>query len=985
MDLLFPLIDNRTKDDVYNQLIELLKSYVPDCDLEADDVGNMLALLFSEMFSETIDRYNNIPYKNLIYFLNLLGASPKSCLSAKGFVTAKLNAGTENGVLVKKNTSVYAHDLQGERVIFELLDDLLLVDNEILSLYQKSFLENKIIKCYDSLINKNESFTIFDFEKGENLQKFRFYLGNFSVFYNKGDMVIEILVVNKVNPFTEELTAKKLADDSVFVWKFLSAEGWLPITKVDVVGSSLHLFLQDEIPSMFLFDEPSHWLSCTLIDNKKYDEITFSTLMLSSKGANILPDKLYFNDTELEKHQGLPFGSSYCLYDDFYIKCDSVFTKAGAVVNLTFDFDVLQTKLDDKEVEHPTKWKNFLHKRDVATPEVEDIYVSNVLWEYWNGQGWARLFENRDYEEIFKFSEKCVCEMRFICPEDIDILFVGADMGFFIRARITAINNLFQLKGSYVAPVLNSLNISYQYFENLSYPDYFYVEKNMEFISYPPKNDDEIVFYEKNEEEPCLYIALKNKLPKGVIKLQFNMKNDFFDVEVPKLKWEYFGMVNGAPSWKGLTISDGTFDFKKSGIVTFVSQGDFVEKNIFLEERFWIRIVNMDCKYENKDVVFPQINSVLFNTVPIIQREKMNVEHYFIDPGEINKRCYVNSKNIISLDVWVDETYLKNDLHNISDLEIRKECNDDGEILEIWVKWTPVSSLDKYSELDRVYVFVPEKSYIYFGDAVNGKIPQSLVKETIQIEYSVSAGERGNFEPAKILGFTTAVPFIDKVSNFDYIAGGCNSETMENAISRSLHIVKHQNSIVSEEDFFEIARHADSNIAQVKVLSIDGKIEVAVLPKNMHLNKNFFEEIKKNLEKEFIAKAPVVLTLSENIKILEACYIKYCVHLEVVTEDYNDYHYVYNEIEHNLKKFFHPINGNFHQKGFVMGELPTKMQIYNYIKNIDRLVEIKNIYIICYECCADYEKEIDYSEIFEFDYGVPIDGEHVIEIIPKAL
>ena len=74
-----PITDHRDKKEIYNQIVSMAKEYVPEWNPtdNEDDVGVILAKIFSEMFEETIQRFNKMPYKNYIYFLNLLGATIK--------------------------------------------------------------------------------------------------------------------------------------------------------------------------------------------------------------------------------------------------------------------------------------------------------------------------------------------------------------------------------------------------------------------------------------------------------------------------------------------------------------------------------------------------------------------------------------------------------------------------------------------------------------------------------------------------------------------------------------------------------------------------------------------------------------------------------------------------------------------------------------------------------------------------------------------
>jgi hypothetical protein len=287
-----------------------------------------------------------------------------------------------------------------------------------------------------------------------------------------------------------------------------------------------------------------------------------------------------------------------------------------------------------------------------------------------------------------------------------------------------------------------------------------------------------------------------------------------------------------------------------------------------------------------------------------------------------------------------------------------------------------------------VFILDEKNSYIQFGDGIHGKIPFSNDGESIQVDYTVSVGQKGNFQPFQIQGFSDAVPFVESVTNLYPITGGCNQETLDQAIKRSFTLVKHQNKVVSQDDYAMIAKEADRNIIDVKTMvGVNGKgerstgnIVVAVLPRVINASDDYFEGMKQNLLNQFSKKAPAVLIMNDKIEIIEAQYIEYCISIQASVGNYNDYQAVYQEIETRLEQYLHPITGNFGNTGFKMGQLPNKMKLYNYLKNIERLIEIQSIHIFCYKRIREYRKEVDYDEIFDLPFAVPINGIHDIDI-----
>ena len=988
-----PVIDTRNEKDIFEQLISLAKSYVPEWNVEEnkDDAGILLTKIFSDLFYDTLQRYNKIPYKNLIYFLNLLGANMLPCMSAKGYITVVLNEGTKDGVFIKKGTRLYGQTEQEERILFETKDDFLAVDNSILEIYCKSPQQDKIVKNFDKQTNK--SFRLFDFYGSENLQKNRLYFCADEILSTGKGAKIFITVCHHSRHYLEEKTAKFFADKNFIRWYFLSEKGMILIENIVSLGNQIEFILEKDFFEAELFDYKSHWFVCEIIKEEKEDEICFTNMKISSSASHIQPESLYYNDICLTKYDFLPFGEKFSIYDDFYILSNQVFGKKGAMIFIEMELDYIFTEFELLEAP-PVKWKPVIREEELKEPEKQDIFIEKVIWEYWNGNGWARLFSSNEHETIFKITEKKTAQLQFICPQDMQTAFVGADYGYWIRARILSVNNEFRLNSRYYVPVVKSLYLSYDYKNSGQLVNHIWKEKDMILKKYEKDNREEIYLFQKQKSElPAAYFLLSQSLKSGPIRLYFWKEGVNFS-NLPSLKWEYWGNLNGIEKWIELKVSDETQMFQRSGIVSFICKDNFEKTMLFGKDGYWIRVVNMDKRYEKfspkEKELLPCFKGIYFNTVKVEQQETMNTEYFYIDKEEANKACHLNFPNVLDIEVWIDEanTLLGNDkfakYHVYSD-NVIMETDDFGQILEYWVKWKKIDSFAETEAEDKVYFVDEKEGIVLFGDGIHGKIPFSMEKESIRISYKICSGEKGNFLPFQIEGFSDAVPFVKSVNNLELISGGCDSETVGNAINRCLKTIKHQNRIVSYEDYEILVKQADRNIIDVKTMTSNqegknGFIQIAVLPKLYLAADTYFLGIRNNIIHQINEKAPAVLTFGNKIEIFEVQYIEYCLDIKAVIKDYNDYHETYHEIETKLEKFLNPITGNFDGHGFMIGTLPDKMKIYNYLKNIRTIIEIKKINIFCYERVREYRLEIDYDTIFDRPFAVPVNGTHEIEI-----
>ncbi len=989
-----PIIDNRNYEDIYNQILGLAKGYVPKWNTDNSDVGIILSRLFSSMFEETVQRYNKIPFKNYLYFLNMLGADTLSGVSSRGYVTVKMNTGEYEGVMIKKGTHLYSVNEDNERILYETKDDLYSVDNEVEAVFCTDCEKNIIIKSFDKDNDNNQPIKLFDFGTEENLQKLRITFSENDVFNITKEAGITVTVINKVKPYLEEKTAGFLCNGEYAKWEYLSEKGWKSIDKVECVGNQINIFPNSEIEENSYEDIIGRWLSCTILKRDKEAEYSFTSLLVSSKASKVSSENLYYNDEALTKNDFLPFGSIFSPYDDFYINCDKAFSKKGAYISINFEVSYQAVEAQEIKQEKKMKWKPIIPESVVKTPEPVSVNVERVVWEYWNGTGWDRLFENNVYEDVFARGGNFF-KISFVCPENIQSTVIGAGQGKWIRARILSINNMFEINKFYNAPVINNISIDFSYKNHGETVKQIFMEKDLEVKKIFPSENKVTEIIDKNDIElPSIYFSLKNKLNGGPIKIYFQNAGGI-KKNLPALKWEGLVSQNGALKWKEIKVMDETDFFSKSGILTFICNDELREKKIFGRESFWIRAVNTDLLYQdNKNIAaLPILNGIFFNTVKVYQQETMQSEYFFIEEEEQNKICDLSEENIILCCVWVNEIkiLLADDLNGKNLVEKENtiiERDEQGVITEYWVKWERTDSFYRTDSNSKVYMLDEKRGKILFGDGKRGKIPYSYDKPSIRVKYSIGAGEKGNCDINKIQDFADSVPFVDKVFNIEPINGGIGIESVNEAIARCGKIIKVQNKAVSFDDFESVITKADRNIAKVKIkqsadknsLSFDGGIIVSILPKELNSSESYFVSIKNNVMEELRKTAPLTLVSNEKITVSQVKYIEFSVIVDVSIENFNDYQDVYFGIEKKLNRYFDPINGNYDGKGFEIGEMPSKIKIYNWIKTVEKIKSIDNIYIICYEIVNGYKKETDYSNVFNFDTGIPVNGTHDINI-----
>lgn len=979
-----PALDKRSKEDILNEFLYLAEKYTPQWKVTENDAGVILANIFSEQLYDSIKRYNKIPYKNMVYFLNLMGADILPSMPSKGYITAKLNEGTPKGVYIKRGTEVYGQDDNGERVLFQTENHMMAVDNDIESIYSYNSQENILVKSYEKGIN--EKIVLFDFKNGKNLHKdIILFDGGYAVSVNN-NFEIHIEFENKYKKNMGNILAKLLSDENNAKWVFIDNEIEVPLKVLRNIENRIDFISQYNIPKSEFIGVTGRWIGCKILNIDVNSLVSITDIKVSSSVVDINPDIMYSNDIPLSNENFLPFNEKFSIYDDFYIKCDNVFNKRNANINLDMNIDVHIT--ENNFTIPDIKWKNIHMEAEFKTPKSQNIYVDKVIWEYWNGIGWSRLFQDNNYDNVFKISENKNVKISFKCPDNIYPIIVGSEEGYWIRCRIINVNNMMLNNISFVAPIIKNIKLSYYYSKEYSYKIPSFVrEQDCQLNIFDLKNDKEIILFENNKKQfPTAYFRLKNHIKEMPVNIFF--KNTYNSNKMPSLKWQYWGTKNGNKMWIEFKNIDETKCFSKTGIITFIGADNFENEMLFGEDGYWIRAVNIDSSYDLYNGKLPSFDGIYFNTVKIVQKENMKTEYFYNIEEKKNFKVKLSSGYIIDIDVWVDEVneligeerYASN-YNNNDDIIIKND--DKGLIKEYWVKWKRTDNFyDKKSD-DRVYILNQIEGTILFGNGINGKIPPSSENESIMVKYNITSGSKGNFKSNEIKGFSDPIPFISDVTNIDPIWGGYDEETSKEAVERSKKYINHQNRAVTSEDYSILVKNANRNIKDVKISFENNTLDtvkIAVLPKEFLWGDNYFEEIRKSIFEYIQDKIPVTLLYNGGIDIFETEYIEYSLNLTVTINDYNDYQKTYTQIEKVLEEYINPISGNTNKKGFSIGNLPTKIKIYNQIKNIPTIKVIDSMNIFCYAIENGIKKEIDYDRIFEREFSVPINGSHEINI-----
>ncbi len=138
----------------------------------------------------------------------------------------------------------------------------------------------------------------------------------------------------------------------------------------------------------------------------------------------------------------------------------------------------------------------------------------------------------------------------------------------------------------------------------------------------------------------------------GPIKLLLQLK-DNLDCPEQGLLWEYWGR-NG---WREVNLVDETRSFSKTGIVTLIGCKDFASRRMFGEEKYWLRISDVNNSYGAKarPAALPVLEGIFMNAVRIVGADRSNTEYFQMEIYQENTRFELPDQRIMEAEVYVNE------------------------------------------------------------------------------------------------------------------------------------------------------------------------------------------------------------------------------------------------------------------------------------------------------------------------------------------
>jgi len=1032
----FPVIDERTREQLISQFGRMVPYYTPEWKFTPDDPdpGTALALMFIHLLEGNIRRLNQVPYKSFLAYLNEFQVDLAQARPALAHVTFRLSEGTPSSVYLERGVQLAAF-VPGdpEPVLFETAHPALITTSKLTDIFTVSPKRDRIVRLYEtdpetgegnSLAGEGRGTALFGSE-GVNLQEHAMYIRHDDLFLLRHPAVVELRIANAHNAAAADESSRLLADSDKVRWEYYSGGEWLPFDRVygrQGTVRLLKLYPRPVDPSEYGGDT-GHWIRCRTValdsrtDAAQLAKVQFDRMAMKSDFASpdeedgMEPDLLFSNDTQMEtKEAGLPFGIFFAPYGMFYISSRESFTKRGSRVKVRFRLGFEPNRyIPERPPE--IKWKLIMRKSEMDKIDIPDpVTIPLVQWEYWNGLNWAVLPVNPEARTMFAkpWEGWQSMEIAFECPPDIQPTAVNGVENFWIRARIVQVMNAFSPNAIYYSPKIEQMKIRYRYDAPLHAPQRLMIENHLERHDRTVEAASGVYlvrpFQTLEGSAPALMFGFDTPPERGPIQLYFQLKpRPTTGEDVPFIEWEYLRGTGGTPAWAPLPVADGTNGFTHSGIVQFAGPHDFAEHSFFGARRYWIRAVNRDARYDLPEEAanVPRALDILLNTTLAVQKRTVRnetpqrFETYDTADDSLSVYYALSSAPVLSEEVWVDETetMTEDELRRLesggTDTEVLRDA--EGGIMRVWVRYREVEHFLHSGPDDRHYRIDRATGRIYFGDGLAGRKPPSDIGDAVRVTYASGGGARGNVPAGAISSMQEAIAFVDGVTNRYPASGGCDAGTVEEAIVRGPKRFAHLGRAVTAEDFEWLAREAHPNVAKVKCLpNLNAKLQrqpgavtVVVLPRSGVGDGAHFLEMKRDIEARLLRQAAAHIAFPGNIQVIEPARLEIGIVANVWVRSLEDIIPVEKEILRKLEQFLDPITGNADGRGWNIGQHVHPSMFFALLKSVGPVMHIPRLSIDVVK--VEYGERVEWNpdRIHELPHGIVVPGKHRLMIEVK--
>ncbi len=831
MSLQPPKIDKRTYKEIVAQTEELaqkLTEWRPGSDGKPD-AGRALIRIFGRMAALVSERLNQVPQKNFLTFLDLIGTQILPPQPARVPLTFNLVAGSGVDAFVPAGTQVAAPPAEGEEeeVVFETERDLVLTAAQLQAVFVRQPDADKYSDfTAEATGNLDADFTAFS--ASQQLDRYLYLACD------------ELLTLPESKTVTLTIYSSEAANLAAFpiTWSYWDGAAWKGFEPSLTPGSDRlqAVILNLPVPArQTISGKEAAWLrvglNAPISPSQSLPSVERITARVAIQRNNLIaPDFCFFNAADLDLSKDFyPLGEQPRFNDTFYIASQEVFAKPAANVTV-------EIKLSDLEI----------NKTGGA----------EIVWEAYNGSSWERLGQSSvtsaKISGTENFSDQTQAltkegQIRFSLPSQMQAGTVNGVTSYWVRGRLVKGNYgteatfretvapsglpFFEpVPASFAPPSVESVGLQYTYesqeillsacqtYNNFAYADCT-AELREDGKSFQP-------FTRTADANPALYLGFDKPFANRPVALYARVEPPLpgeiaaaNPVTAPaRVVWEYASSAG----WAQLGVEDETAAFTESGLVRFIGPQDLTRRPEFGQSLYWLR-----ARWESGQFLVPprlrrlQTNTIWASQAVTIAEEILGSSDG--NPSQTYRTAQVPVLQGQRLKVLEPAVPSPGEQAAIEKLEgagaVAVVQDEVGQVEGAWVAWHEVPDFYGSAPRDRHYVLDRLAGEVRFGDGLLGMIPPQGRNNIRLAPYRTGGGVRGNRPALTVTELKTTVPYVDSVTNLEAAAGGEDRESLERVAERGPKVLRHRGRAVTAEDFEDLALEASTEVARARAIA----------------------------------------------------------------------------------------------------------------------------------------------------------------------
>lgn len=961
-----PKLDDRSFNDIVEEAISMIPRYAPEwTNHNPSDPGITLIELAAWMTDLLIYRMNQVPDKNYVAFLNLLGIKLKAPQSARALIRFQLVEGAQKQ-RVPVGTQVSTPQATEEHTVtFETARDMMITSSKpdrCFTYFDNAYSENS--RYIDPPAGSADvGFEVF--AGAQRIERF-LYLSD-PRFANTGESALVRVFLG-----TPERGARDLA--RLLEWEYWDGTRWKELEPAQIEVDRGEVAFMG--PLRFEPTTVNHieglWMRGRLAevpDSPEDTEIDTIRARVEVVGEGLLPTHAFANlDTnaflQLDLGKNVyPFGKDPKIDCILYLGCDELLQTADAYISI-------EMLLADTSV--------------IPRPNPSDQLV--LAFEYWDGKRWRHLGRSSARGALpgagdelgFHDETKAMSQsgtISFRRPKDMESVEVNGVAKRWVRIRIE--KGDYGEQGNYTLedekwlfkderplrpPALRSMTFRYREdyrdvryvlsFNDFQFTDVTEVART-EFTIFQP-------FQAKPEESPALYLGFNSKPPNDPLGLYFQLEEELGLGSLPseeagvattelskyeamkKLAWESGQRVVweywDARDWEPLAVTDETTGFTSSGFCFFVAPEDWAASSKFTEERFWLRARLEQGGY----VKAPRLKMIVTNAIDAYNHETIRSETLGSSDGSpMQQFKFLRSPMLDDeiVEVREKQTPPAEEIADLGPDSVRPVEPDNVQNNERWVRYKRVDSFFASGPRSRHYTLDYVTGTITFGDGRRGIVPPEARNSIVASQYRIGGGALGNVNQNTLTSLGRALAYVESVTNPIAAQGGANRETIEEAKARAPYTIKSRDRAVTAEDYEMLALRASTTLARARCVpdrTNRGHVTVALVPKGetraTELNRRLSpsNEVLRYV-KRYLDDRKLVGSV---LNVVKPRYKDLSLRVTLIRRTVGTSDRLRKDIELKLRRYLHSLVGGRDGRGWEFGRPVLKSELVHLVEEV---------------------------------------------------